>query len=176
MNKDLIKQDIYDWVVNYIEANHAFYDYKFPPCPFAKAARLKGMLDIQVCEQGSYYNFAEKYVTSMSTDTNFTVRILVYPHSLKYRFWMKKQIAKLNTKIVGMDLYAQIGSAIKTKSKYPGLLETGPYGIVIINRLSDILSGHQSLLKTDYYKSWSDQHYHAVVTRRQGIVDKCTKT
>jgi hypothetical protein len=74
-----------------------------------------------------------------------------------------------------MDLYAQIGSAIKTKSKYSGLFETGPYGIVIINRLSDILNGHQSLLKTDYYKSWSKEHYDAVVTRRQEVADKCIK-
>lgn len=175
MNTEIIKQDIYDWVVNYIEANHEFYNYKFPPCPFAKSARLKGMLDIQVWEKDSYYDFVKHYANDMQNNTNFTVRILVFPHTLKYRFWMKKSIANLNTKFVSMDLYAQIGSAIKTTSKYPGLLETGPYGIVIINKLSDILSGHQSLLKTDYYKSWSKEHYDAVVTRRQEIAEKCTK-
>jgi hypothetical protein len=175
MNTEIIKQDIYDWVVNYIEANHEFYNHRFPPCPFAKSARLKGMLDIQVWEKGSYYDFVKQYAGDMETNTNFTVRILVFPHSLKYRFWMKNSIAKLNEKFVAMDLYAQIGSAIKTKSQYSGLLETGAYGIVIINRLSDILSGHQSLLKTDYYKSWSKEHYDAVVTRRQEIADKCIK-
>jgi hypothetical protein len=175
MNTDLIKQDIYDWVVDYIEANHEFYNYKFPPCPFAKSARLKGMMDIQVWEKGSYKKFVEHYATDMHNNTNYTVRILVFPHSLKYRFWMKKSVAKLNAKIASLDLYAQIGSAIKTTSKYPGILETGPYGIVIINRLSDILGGHQSLLRTDYYKSWSKEHYDAVVTRRQEIADTCTK-
>jgi hypothetical protein len=91
---------------------------------------------------------------------------------MKYHFWMKNRIAALNKKIVAKDLYAQIGSAIKTQSQYPGILEQGPYGIVIINRLSDILNGHQSLLKTDYYKPWSMEHYDAVVTRRQEIADK----
>lgn len=175
MNADLIKQDIYDWVVDYIEANHEFYNYKFPPCPFAKSARLKGMMDIQVWQQGSYKQFIKQYANDMHNNTNYTVRILVFPHSLKYRFWMKKSVAKLNAKIASLDLYAQIGSAIKTTSKYPGILETGPYGIVIINRLSDILSGHQSLSRTDYYKSWSKEHYDAVVTRRQEMADKCTK-
>jgi hypothetical protein len=117
MNTEIIKQDVYDWVRDYIEANHAFYNYKFPPCPFAKSARLKGMLDIQVWQKGSYYNFVEQYANDMQSNTNFAVRILVFPHSLKYRFWMKRSIAKLNTKFVSMDLYAQIGSAIKTKSK-----------------------------------------------------------
>jgi hypothetical protein len=175
MNTELIKQDIYDWVVDYIEANHEFYNYKFPPCPFAKSARLKGMMDIQVWEKGSYKKFIEHHATDMHNNTNYTVRILVFPHSLKYRFWMKKSVAKLNAEIVDLDLYAQIGSAIKTTSKYPGILEKGPYGIVIINRLSDILNGHQSLLRTDYYKSWSQEHYVAVVARRQEIADKCTK-
>lgn len=175
MNTEIIKQDIYDWVVNYIEANHEFYNYKFPPCPFAKSARLKGMLDIQVWEKGSYYNFVKQYATDMKDSANFAVRILVFPHSLKYRFWMKNSIARMNEKFVTMDLYAQIGSAIKTKSQYPGLLETGPYGIVIINKLSDILNGHKSLLKTDYYNSWSKEHYDAVVSRRQEVVDKCIK-
>lgn len=175
MNTEIIKQDIYDWVVSFIETNHEFYNHKFPPCPFAKSARLKGMMDIQVWQKGNYKKFVKHYATDMHNNTNFTVRILVFPHSMKYRFWMKNTVAKLNTEIAGLDLYAQIGSAIKTTSKYPGILETGPYGIVIINRLSDILSGHQSLLKTDYYKSWSPEHYNAVVTRRQEIADKCTK-
>jgi len=171
MNIDIIRQDIYDWVENFIEKNHEFYNYKFPPCPFAKAARLKGLMDIQVWKKGSFMQFVKDHATAMHDD-NFAVRILVFPHSLKYRFWMKKNIAELNTKLVSLDLYAQIGSAIQTTSKYPGLLETGPYGIVIINKLSDILSGHQSLLKTDYYKSWSEEHYNAVVTRRHEIAKK----
>jgi hypothetical protein len=130
------------------------------------------MMDIQVWQQGSYYRFAEQWALDMQSNSNYTVRILVFPHRMKYHFWMKKQIANLNKKIVAKDLYAQIGSAIKTHSQYPGMLEQGPYGIVIINRLSDILNGHQSLLKTDYYKSWSAEHYDAVVTRRQNIAGK----
>ena len=172
MNADTIKQDVYGWVRDYIEVNHEFYNYKFPPCPFARSARLKGLMDIQVWQKGSYYRFAEQSALDMQSNINYTVRILVFPHAMKYHFWMKNKIAKLNSKIVALDLYAQIGSAIKTTSKYPGLLETGPYGIVIINRLSDILNGHQSLLKTDYYKPWSMEHYDAVVTRRQEIANK----
>lgn len=172
MNKKQIQQDILDWIIGYIEVNHEFYNYKFPPCPFAKSARLKDMLDIQVWEHGNFYKFAKEQAYDLYNHTNYTVRILVFPHSLKYRFWMKNSIAKLNAKLVSLDLYAQIGSAIKTSSKYPGLLETGPYGIIIVNRLSDILNGHQNLLKTDYYKSWSEDHYNAVVTRRQEIVSK----
>jgi hypothetical protein len=172
MNADNIKQDVYGWVRDYIEANHEFYNYKFPPCPFARSARLKGLMDIQVWQKGSYYRFAEQSALDMQDNTDYTVRILVFPHAMKYHFWMKNRIAGLNKKIVAKDLYAQIGSAIKTQSRYPGILERGPYGIVIINRLSDILNGHQSLLKTDYYKPWSTEHYDAVVTRRQEIADK----
>ena len=71
-----------------------------------------------------------------------------------------------------MDYYTQYGIALKTKSRYPGLFENGPYFIVIINKLSDVIAGHESLLSTNYYNHWAQSHYDSVVTRRQEFYQK----
>lgn len=167
---DEIKQDILDWITGYIEVNHKFYDYKFPPCPYARAARLKGLLDIQVYESGRAIDFVESKVQEV-IDTQYTVRVLVMPPRFKHNWFLKNHMSKLNARIVANDLYCQFGTALKTTSRYSGWFNQGPYAIVIVNRLGEILSGHQQLLKTDYYKPWAEHHYDAVVTRRQRVYD-----
>jgi hypothetical protein len=170
-----IKTDIWNWIQNYIEVNHKFYDYKFPPCPYARAARLKGLLDIQVYESGSAVEFIQTHTQDLATNKNFTVRVLAMPPRFRWYWNIRRWVERMNHTIVGDDLYAQHGLAIKTQSQYPGLFNQGPYFIVIINRLSDIMSGHEALLKTDYYKPWASHHYQAVVERRQQTLDNYNK-
>jgi hypothetical protein len=55
--KTEIEQDIWNWITNYIEVNHEFYNYKFPPCPYARTARLKGSVDIVAYESGNIKKF-----------------------------------------------------------------------------------------------------------------------
>jgi hypothetical protein len=171
---DQIRQDILDWIIGYIEVDHKFYDYKFPPCPYARAARLKGLMDIQVYESGTAIDFVESNVYQV-IDTSYTVRVLVMPPRFKYNWRLKRYMKQLNAKVVADDLYCQFGTALKTRSRYTGLFNQGPYCIVIVNRLSDILNGHRALLKTDYYKPWAPHHYQAVVERRQQTLDNYNK-
>ena len=69
----------------------------------------------------------------------------------------------------------QYGKALNTSSGYPGIFENGPYFIVILNKLSDVLLAHQSLLYTNYYKNWDKKHFNEVVVRRQQALNKYTK-
>lgn len=167
-----IINDIWDWIIGYVETNHKFYDHKFPPCPYAKAARLKGLVDIVPHESGNTLSFIEKNVDDLINNKKYNVRVLVFAPRYKYRYGLKSFINKLNKKIISKDYYAQYGTALKTSSKYPGFLNKGPYFIVIVNKLSDVLAGHQALLNTDYYKPWAQHHYDAVVVRRQEMYEK----
>jgi len=97
------------------------------------------------------------------------------PPRFKHNWFLKRYMKKLNARVVANDLYCQFGTALKTQSRYTGLFNQGPYCIVIINKLSDILDGHRALLKTDYYKPWAPHHYQAVVERRQHTLDNYNK-
>ena len=169
---DNIKQDMWNWITDYVESNHKFYDYKFPPCPYAKAARLKGLVDIAIYDSGGVRDFILEQTDNLINEKKYNVRILVFPAKVNWYFFIKQFINTLNKKLVAMDYYTQYGTALKTKSRYPGLFENGPYFIVIINKLSDVIAGHESLLSTNYYNSWAQSHYDSVVTRRQEFYQK----
>jgi len=170
--KDQIEDEIRNWIINYIEVNHKFYNYKFPPCPYARAARLKGQLDITVYESGSVLQFIKNQIDQLISLPNLKTRVIVFPPKIKYYFWLPFMIRQINKRIIGLDYYAQYGTAIHTQSAYNGTLKNKPYRIVVVNKLSDVLDGHKALLNTDYYKPWAEHHYDAVVTIREKLYEK----
>lgn len=166
-----VEQDIWHWIENFVEKNHEFYDYKFPPCPYARTARLRGTVDVAAWHSGSYSKFINKQALSLINDPKLSIRVLAFPARLRWYFWLHHWINKLNRQLIPQNYYAQYGLAVNTTSQYPGVFAGKPYFIVIINRLSDVLDAHGALVNTDYYKSWSKSHYHNVVTRRQQAYD-----
>lgn len=171
-NKSIIEKDIWDWVTGYLESPHSFYNYKFPPCPFAKAARLKKLVDVRVYSGSGCIKFINQETEDLISDQNVNTRILVFPHYIRWFYFVKWFVKRLNKKVIPKDYYLQYGKAIKTESKFGGLFKNKSYFIVIINKVSDVVSGHQALLNTDYYKDWSTEHYHDVVTRRQEMFER----
>ena len=168
MIKTQVEEDVWDWIKNYIETNHKFYNYKFPPCPYAKSARLKGLVSVNAYTYGGIFKFIRDMATSNAADNQHSVMVLVLPPRSKMLTWfLSRFIKNLNKTLVTQDYYAQYGVALTSKSKYKGWFNSGEYSIVIINKLSEILDGHNNLLNTDYYKPWSLEHYEAVVSRRQ---------
>jgi hypothetical protein len=162
---DEIEKDILNWLIEFIEPTHVFYNHKFSICPYAKSARLNGLVNINVYKDGGIKKFLLKNFESESKK----IEILVFPPQLWY-FGIIRFIKKSNKFLILKDRYAQYGEAITTKSKYTGLLKNSPYFIVIINNLSDVLEGQILLSKTDYYKDWSKEHYYNVVIQRYNQV------
>jgi hypothetical protein len=173
--KTEIEKDLWDWITNYIEVNHKFYDYKFPPCPYAKAARLKGLVDVSAYTSGSITKFITEQTNDLIDGNKFNVRVMVFPAWMRWLYPLHWFIQRMNKRIVPKDFYAQYGKAVNTQSKYPDLSKGLPYFIVIVNKLSDVMSGHSSLVKTEYYNHWTDKHFTDVVVRRQKIFEKYNK-
>lgn len=161
--KQDIEKDIWSWIQTYVEANHEFYDYKFPPCPYAKAARLKGMVNVTAYESGSISQFIKNSVQS-----SHNVQVLVLPPKIRWYYHIHWLLKNINKKLILSDRYVQYGMAVTTHSKYPGL--KGPYFIIIVNVLSDVIAGHNALSFSDYYKGWDKSHYDNVVLRRNKMI------
>jgi hypothetical protein len=171
--KEQIEQDVWKWITDYIEVNHEFYDNKFAPCPFAKRARLKGQVSVVAWQIGSYKKFIQEQLNDL-TQSEQTVKVMVFPPSFRYAYLTRYYIKRLNKKIVADDYYIQCGNAIDTDSKYSGL--SGNYSVAIINKLSDVLSGHNALKSTTYYDNWTEHHYYNVVGVRQNVKDEYEQT
>jgi len=169
---DIIEKEIWDWLKNYIEVPHKFYEYQFSPCPYAKAARLKNLVDVRAYGGGNIFKFIKENSINLIKEKNLNTRIMVLPPYFKLFFFLKWYLFYLNTKFVKQDYYIQFGSAIATESKYAGLFKGKPYRIIIINKLSDVLDASKILEKTSYYSNWNKKHYNNVVTRREKFFKK----
>jgi hypothetical protein len=170
--KNKIETDIKNWLINYVEANHEFYDYKFPPCPYARDARINAKVDICAWDHENLKSFITSQTQDLMNDKKFTVKIMVFPSKMRWYFHIHYFIKKLNKTLIPQDFYAQIGRAVDTKSKYNEFLKNKPYFIIIVNKLSDVLAAQHALSKTQYYSSWSPGHYNDVVVRRQKLFEK----
>jgi hypothetical protein len=167
----LIEQDIWTWITDYIEQDHEFYGHRFPPCPYARRARLQGELAVKVWHKGSIHGFIDHEIQTLNLDQP-QVLIMVFPPWLRWSWLTRRRIDRLNRDLVTKDRYIQMGTAVNTRSRYA--LWPGSYVVVIVNVLSRIMEAHHSLLRSDYYANWSRSHYRNVVGRRQEIWDQIT--
>jgi hypothetical protein len=153
-----VEQDIWNWITEYVEIENEFYNYKFPPCPYAKSARLKGLVDVIAYDSGSPFKFIKYQVTNLIEHKKFNIKVMAFPIRMRWYFHLHFMINRLNKYLVLQDFYIQYG-------------KTDEYFVVIANKLSDVIEGHTSLLKTDYYKNWSSRHYNNVVDRRKKHIE-----
>ena len=167
--KTQVESDIWAWITGWVEADHKFYNYRFPPCPYARAARLSGLVDVHAYDGSSAGQWAQEQIDDLAEHKQYNVRVLAFPYWQRWNYALRRRIDSLNCSLVDSDYYAQYGAAVATSSCYPGLFKHRPYFVIIINKVSDVIAAQAALARTDYYDNWTDQHYHRVVTRRNRI-------
>ena len=156
------KQDCIDWIMNFVEQPHEFYDFKFPPCPFAKKVRIDNDLIIESHHQGSLINFTKAQI-DVWLESNKTVMVIF--SDIKYDTWLNRyRLRLLNKFLVSNDRFLQFG-VVKTNGK--------KYFAIFMNRLSLVLDGSNFLKnKKEYYKDWTESHYKTVVEYRDKVAKK----
>jgi hypothetical protein len=167
-----VRKDIQHWILNFVEAPNPHYGEKFPVCPYARQARLAGESSVKVYQAGSVRKFIEQCADELAQDNQHKVLMIAFPPRVKYYPGIHRYIYNLDKQLVARDLYALGGQAVGTESCYPGWFNRGEYFVVGINTLSNVLPAVESLKSAGYYQNWSQEHYHAVVERRQKLYEK----
>ncbi|MBX7165041.1 MAG: hypothetical protein K1X74_01710 [Pirellulales bacterium] len=170
--REQIEQDLWDWVHNFVNAKNAFYDYKFPPCPFAKQAIQQKTLAVEVWESGNVREFIRSCADKVRLSPTLTTLVMAFPPRTKFAWGLTDYVESLNAEMICDDVFLNTGEAKTTVSRYPGSPPNEPYFIVIANSLEAVLQGCEALKKTDYYKDWPAEHYALVVERRQRMYEK----
>ena len=161
-----VEQDIWAWIDDFVTAKNEFYDYKFPPCPFARQAVLSKTVDVQVWQTGGIREFIKDNAIQMRDFRSLTTRVMAFPPKTRFAWRIGDYVESLNAEMISSNVFLNPGVAKTTKSRYPQSASAEPYFIVIANSLDAVLSGAQSLMSTDYYKNWPAAHYAHVVERR----------
>ena len=63
-----ISNNIESWTVNFVEASNEFYGGKFPVCPYARQARIKGETTYAIYPGGNLKQFIQHSVDQLLAD------------------------------------------------------------------------------------------------------------
>ena len=163
-----VRKDIDYWIENFVEESNEFYDYKFPPCPYARSARLKNESTVHVYDgSSSVRQFIKDKVNWLINHDQYFVHLMVFPTRVAYYPGIHRFIKNLNKEIIPQDYFGLGGFAPGTTCKYPGLLNNKNYFVIGTNKLSKVLPAVEVLKSKGYYKDWSNKHYKSIVTTRE---------
>lgn len=169
---DLVTQDIWAWIHEFVTVPNEFYHFKFPPCPYARQAVLAGTVDVVVWQTGDVRSFIRDKALVMRDTPALTTRVMAFPPRTLWQWGIGDCVEALNAELIPDNVFLNTGVAKTTCSQYPGSPGAAPYFIVVANRLDAVLAGSESLKRTDYYKDWPRAHYELVVERRARMANK----
>jgi hypothetical protein len=167
----IIEQDIWDWINNFVTEKNDFYDFKFPPCPYARQAVLNKTVDVLAWHSGNVRAFIKQGAVQMRDTPSLTTRVMVFPPKTQLAWGLSDYVEQLNAELISDNVFLNTGVAKTTISQYPGSPSKEPYFIVIANSLAAVLSGAKALQHTDYYQNWPAEHYALVVERRERMAN-----
>ena len=167
----IIEQDIWDWINDFVTEKNDFYHFKFPPCPYARQAVLNKTVDVLAWHSGNVRAFIKQGAVQMRDTPSLTTRVMVFPPKTQLAWGLSDYVEQLNAELISDNVFLNTGAAKTTISQYPGSPSKEPYFIVIANSLDAVLSGAKALQHTDYYQNWPAEHYALVVERRERMAN-----
>jgi hypothetical protein len=154
------REEVIQWVKEFVEVPHPmFADY--PPCPYAKQARLDGKVDfveLTDAEPDSniwcnidHFDFDNKDVLVMIADAKRWT-----PH------YTQKLAAQLNGTYAQKDLLIMEDHPKLVEKVKDVKLNQGRYTLLLVQRRTKLKKFADILKKSDYYRNWSKGYRESV--------------
>lgn len=163
MQLEQVKSDIAQWIENFVEVPHPALG-GFPPCPYARSARLKRSYEVYLGID-PYYDLKNRSRWGMN---NKEVIIYVYdpvewPHDL-----FAGSIESANTEfLLRADLLALEDHPADVEMVNGVCMNQGTYAMVLVQSLSDLNQKAQQMAAKGFYDSWPEQYLQALFRHRK---------
>jgi hypothetical protein len=150
MNQEQVTQDITHWIKTFVESPHPLLN-GWPPCPYARQARMQGNVDIRVGTVPSQ-DLQEFVEQGMGT---YEVVVLVYdlvewPLTPFRLDWISKIPS---TRAAGLYILEDHPSEPETVNGVA--MNQGQYAILFVQMRDKLESAAQQLASKGYYHGWS---------------------
>ena len=166
-----IESDIWLWMRDFVAVKNAFYNAKFPPCPYALRALMDHTVDVLAWRGGDWRSFIRQHATGMRDHPRLTTRVMAFAPRTQHAWGMSAFVEALNTELIPHNIFLNTGVAKTSVSRHPGA-QGKPYFIVVANSLDAVLAGAQALQRTGYYDEWPAQQVEIVVQRRERLATR----
>ncbi len=163
MDIEQVKADIESWIENFVEVPHPALG-GFPPCPYARSARLKKTYEVYLGTD-PYYDLKNRARWGMG---NREVIIYAYdpeewPHEL-----FAASIESANTEhLLRADILALEDHPADIEDVNGVVMNQGQYALALVQSLSDLNVRARQMAAKGFYDSWPEDYLKALFHHRQ---------
>jgi len=163
MDIEQVKADILSWIENFVEVPHPSLG-GWPPCPFARQARMKRSFEIYLGTD-PYYDLKNRARWGMG---NREVIIYAYnptewPHEL-----FSASIESANTEhLLRADILALEDHPADVENVNGVIMNQGKYALILVQCLSDLNAKAQQMASKGFYHDWPEEYLQGLFHHRQ---------
>jgi hypothetical protein len=163
MEIEQVKQDIEFWIENFVEVPHPALG-GFPPCPFARAARLKKNYEIYLGTD-PYYDLKNRsrYGMDKKEVIIYVYDAVEWPHRL-----FADSINSANHDcLLRNDLLALEDHPTDVENVNGVIMNQGKYALALVQCLSDLNVKAKFMAAKGFYHDWPEQYLQGLFHHRQ---------
>lgn len=160
---DTVKQDILAWSEKFVEVPHPALG-GWPPCPFARRARLSGTVDIIL----GTFPIVDLKNRSQQGMENYEVVIYVYdPKQFPYSYF-HHDLEDANTEfLLPNDLLALEDHPTDVELVNGVCMNQGKYALALVQSLSKLNSSAAQMAAKGFYHTWPEEYLKTLFHNRQ---------
>lgn len=158
-----VTADIEHWIQNFLEIPHPVLG-GFPPCPYARAARMKKSYDVHVGID-PYFDLKNRARWGMG---NWEVIIYVYDPVAWPRDLFAASIDSANTEhLLHRDMLALEDHPNDVELVNGVCMNQGTYAMAMVQSLSDLNTKAQLMASKGFYHNWPEEYLQGLFQHRQ---------
>jgi len=163
MELEQVKQDIESWIENFVEVPHPALG-GFPPCPFARQARMKRTFEVYLGSD-PYYDLKNRSRWGMG---DREVIIYAYdPAEWPYKLF-STSIESANTEhLLRVDMLALEDHPADVENVNGVIMNQGKYALALVQCLSDLNTKAQQMASKGFYHDWPEEYLQGLFHHRQ---------
>ena len=157
------KQDVTDWLANFVEVPHPALG-NFPPCPYARNARVNGRIDFRpgVDPLGDLQTVADSGLAG------FDVVVYIYNPAQYSGDDFVKVISHANKTVLGEKGLISLSDHPDIKEEALGVcFNQGHYALSVVAEVAGLNSGAAALHERGYYQGWPEEYLELLFEDRQ---------
>jgi hypothetical protein len=163
MNIEQVKKDIESWIENFVEVPHPALG-GFPPCPFARSARLKHTYGVFIGVD-PLYDLKNRARYGMD---KYEVVIYAYDPAEWSRELFANSIELANREtLIPRDLIAMEDHPADPEIVNGVAMNQGTYALALVQSLGDLNVKAKIMSQKGFYDTWPKDYLHELFAHRQ---------
>ena len=163
MELEQVRADIESWIENFVEVPHPALG-GFPPCPFARQARMKRTFEVYLGTD-PYYDLKNRARWGMG---NQEVIIYAYDPAEWNHKLFSASIESANTEhLLRADILALEDHPDDVENVNGVIMNQGKYALALVQSLSDLNTKAKQMASKGFYHGWPEEYLQGLFHHRQ---------